>query len=414
VLALLRVPVFIALGLPASIYLLVFAGQPAQFPVNRMVRTVDSFSLLAVPIFIYVGSLMNHGDITEKIFEFADNIVGHLTGGLAQVNILTSLIFSGISGSALADIGGVGKVLITTMNDHGYESRFSAALTSASATVGPLFPPSIPLILYGILAEESVLNLLVAGALPALATVGLLMVGTYIICRREGYSSDESRPPIRTIVRSFVIAFPAIATPIVLIAGMLSGLFGATEAAAVTVLYILFINVVVYRITNIEYIWSAAVDTAKTTSTVLVILAMAGLFSFILSIERVDVQFANLLFSVSESPPVVLLMVIVLILTLGLILDPLAALVMIVPVVVPPLVEVGHDPIHMGVVIVYGLMIGLLTPPLGLSVYLSADIARVDPVEVFRSTVPYYVILLTGLFIVAYIPEISLYLIQFT
>lgn len=414
VLAMLRVPVFISLGLPASVYLLVFFGSPMEFPVSRMVRTIDSFTLLAVPIFVYVGALMNHGEVTDKIFDFADDIVGHMTGGLAQVNILTSLVFSGISGSALADIGGVGKVLIHTMTERGYENDFSAALTSASATVGPLFPPSIPLILYGILAEESILELLIAGALPAVATVILLMVGTFVIAHRNGFPSNENRASVKTMGRSFVVAFPAIATPVVLIVGMLSGYFGPTEAAAVTVLYILFVNFLIYRITNFRYIWDAAVETARTTSVVLVILGAAGLFAFVLSIERIDQQFADILFSISEEPAIVLFMVIVLVLALGLVLDPLAALVMITPVVVPPLTAVGYDPVHMGVVIVYGLMIGLLTPPLGLSVYLSADIAGADPIEVFRSTVPFYGILLAGLFLVAYIPEISLYMLRFT
>lgn len=414
VLALLRVPIFIALGLPAGVYAVVFFGQSPGFVISNMVRTVDSFSLLAVPIFIYVGTLMNHGDVTTRIFDFADNVVGHITGGLAQVNILTSLIFSGISGSALADIGGVGKVLINTMKDNDYSSGYSAALTSASATIGPLFPPSIPLILYGILAEESILNLLIAGALPAIVTVLLFMIGTWIVSVRNDFPKNETRPPARKIVRSFLIAVPALATPIVLIFGMLSGVFGPTEAAAVTVVYIVLVNTLAYRMTRLRYLWTAALETAKTTSVVLIILAAAGLFAWVLTVERVDVMFADFLFGFSETPTVVLLLVILMILVLGLFLDPIAGLVMITPVVVPPLVEVGYDPIHIGVVIVYGLMIGLLTPPLGLSVYLSADIAQTDPVDVFRASVPYYAILLIGLFIVAYVPNISLYLLQFT
>lgn len=414
VLALLRVPIWIALGLPAAVYALHTFGQSTGFPVSNMLRTVDSFSLLAVPIFIYVGSLMNHGQITDRIFDFADDVVGHITGGLAQVNILTSLIFSGISGSALADIGGVGKVLIHTMEDNGYRSPYSAALTSASATIGPLFPPSIPLILYGILAEESILDLLIAGALPALATVGLLMIGTFVIAWRNDFPKNEQRAPILDMLKSFAIAFPALATPIVLIGGMLSGYFGPTEAAAVTVVYILFINLFVYRITNLRYIWDASVETARTTGVVLIILGAAGLFAWVLTVERIDVMFADALFAISEEPAIVLFLVIIMVLVLGLFLDPLAGLVMITPIVVPPLVLAGFDPIHMGVVIVYGLMIGLLTPPLGLSVYLSADIAGADPIDVFRSTAPYYAVLIAGLFIVAYVPEISLWMLRFT
>ena len=413
VLALLRVPIFVALGFPAVFYALFLFGQPLSFPVQRMLRTVDSFTLLAVPLFIFVGSLMNHGEVTERIFDFADNVVGHLTGGLAQVNILTSIVFSGISGSALADIGGVGRVLIETMSDNDYDDGFSAALTSASATIGPLFPPSIPLILFGIIAEVSVLQLLLAGAFPAVLTGGLLMIGTAIIARKRDFPSNDRRASLPEIGRSLLIALPALFTPVVLIAGMLGGYFSPTEAAAVTVVYIAFVNAVFYRILNLKYVWSASIEAVRTTGTILLILAAAGLFAWVLSIEGVDRQFAEILFSISEAPAVVLFLTILLLLFLGLFLDPLAALVMVTPVIVPPLMSVGYNPIHIGVVTVYALMLGLLTPPLGLSVYLSADISGADVMDVFRKSAPYYVVLLLGLLIVAYVPQLSLAILEY-
>lgn len=412
-LALLRVPVYAALGLPATYYALFVFGQPLSFPIQRMLRTVDSFTLLAVPLFIFVGSLMNHGDVTERIFDFADSVVGHLTGGLAQVNVLTSIVFSGISGSALADIGGVGRVLIETMSESGYDDGYSAALTSASATIGPLFPPSIPLIIFGIIAEVSVLQLLLAGALPAILTGLLLMIGTAIIARRRGFPRNDERASLSRAGRSFLIATPALLTPVVLIAGMLGGYFSPTEAAAVTVIYIAFINAVFYRILNVEYVWSASIEAVRTTGTILLILAAAGLFAWVLSVEGIDQQFANILFGISETPAVVLFLTVLLLLFLGLFLDPLAALVMVTPVIVPPLTSVGYNPIHVGVVTVYALMVGLLTPPLGLSVYLSADISGADVVDVFRKSAPYYVILLVGLFVVAYVPRLSLALLEY-
>lgn len=413
VLAVLRVPIFVALALPAIVYALFLAGQPVSFPIQRMMRTVDSFTLLAIPLFIYVGSLMNHGNITERLFDFADHLVGHYRGGLAQVNIITSLIFSGISGSALADIGGVGKVLIETMRSHGYSDDYSAALTSASATVGPLFPPSIPLILFGIIAEISVLQLLLAGALPALLTVVILMIGTAYLAHRRGFPAKATKSSPATVLRSLVIALPAILTPVVLIGGMLGGYFGPTEAAAVTVVYILGINTVIYRLLEPKYIWRASVETAETTGVIVLILGAAGLFAWVLSIEQVDQTFADLLFSITTEPTLVMLLVLIMLLVLGLFLDPIAALVMVTPIIFPTLVEAGYHPIHIGVVTVYALMIGLITPPLGLSVYLSADIAGARVASVFRNSVPYYVILIVGLVIVAYVPEVSLYILRF-
>lgn len=410
-LALLRVPVFVALAFPSTVFLYL-SDRPLLFVVNRMIRTVDSFTLLAIPLFIYVGSLMNHGDITEKIFEFADDIVGHVTGGLAQVNILTSLIFSGISGSALADIGGVGRVLIRTMSDNDYDDEYSAALTSASATVGPLFPPSIPLILYGILAEVPVLQLLIAGAIPAVVTTLFLMAWTWYLAHDRGFPSNDSRATIDKILRSFAVAAPALFTPVVLIVGMLGGLFTPTEAAAVTVVYILLINTFVYRVTNLRYLWEAAVETTRTTGSIVLILAAAAVFSFVLSVQGVDTLFANAIFSLSENPIVVLLLVNALLLFIGLFLDPIAALVMTTPIVFPVLFEVGVDPVQIGVIMVFNLMLGLLTPPLGLSVYLSANIADVSVGSVFRETQSYYGIMLIALLVVTFVPAISLALVE--
>lgn len=411
-LALMRVPVWIALLVPAALYTLLM-GRPLLFPATNMVRALDSFTLLAIPLFIFVGSLMNHGEVTEKIFDFADSIVGHYTGGMAQVNIVTSLIFSGISGSALADIGGVGRVLIESMEDAGYDGDFSAALTSASATVGPIFPPSIPLILYGIIAEVSVLQLLLAGALPATLTVVFLMVGTLLIAKKRGFPKNDKRASITEIARSFALAFPALFTPVVLIWGMLTGLFSPTEAAGVTVAYILVINTFVYRITDFKYIWRAALETAETTGTIVIILAAANVFSFVLSVENIDTVFAETLFAVSTDPIVVLILVNLVLLVIGLFLDPIAALVMMTPIVVPTLVEVGVDPVHIGVIMVFNLMLGLLTPPLGLSVYLSADIADQPVANVFRETRPFYGILLIALLTITYFPPLSLKILEF-
>ncbi|MXR20187.1 TRAP transporter large permease [Halobacterium bonnevillei] len=409
VLALLRVPVWIALLAPALLYS--FAeGQPVIFSATNMMRELDSFTFLAIPLFIYVGSLMNHGDITENIFNFADSLVGHYQGGLAQVNIVTSLIFAGISGSALADIGGVGRVLIKSMVDADYDADFSAALTSASATVGPIFPPSIPLIIFGIIAEVSVLSLLLAGALPALLTVAALMVGTVYIAKARDLPSNDKRASLGNVARTFVYALPALLTPVVLVAGMLAGVFSPTEAAGVTVAYILLVNTLVYRIVDFRYVWDAAVETAKTSGSIVIIVAAASVFSFVLSVEGVDTMFADAMFSISSNKIVLLLLVNAVLLFIGLFLDPIAALVMMTPIVEPTLAQAGVDPIHIGVIMVFNLMLGLLTPPLGLSVYLSAEISGVPVADVFSRTKLYYVILIVALLIITYVPQITLFI----
>ncbi|QOS13576.1 TRAP-type transport system large permease protein (plasmid) [Haloferax gibbonsii] len=407
ILIMLRAPVFVALGFPPLAYLIIY-DFPIVFVSQRLVRTLNSFTLLAIPLFIFVGALMNHGKITDKIFAFSNNIVGHFQGGLAQVNIVTSLIFSGISGSALADIGGVGRILIKAMEQEDYDSGFAAALTSASATVGPIFPPSIPLIIFGLVAQVSVLSLLLAGILPALLATAVLMVGTLLIARWQGLPRHNDQASFSTILDSFTDALPALMTPVVLLVGMFVGIFGPTEAAAATVAYIILVNVFWYRIRQLKYIWTAGLETVKTTGTIIVILASAGLFSWVISAENVDAIFASFIFSFSQNPLVVLLLVNVLLIILGLFLEPIAAMIMSIPIVVPPLVDLGLDPVHVGVIVVFNLMIGLLTPPLGLSIFLSAEIAETEVQDVISEIKVYYVMLLIVLALITYVPALTL------
>ncbi len=405
----LRVPVWIALLLPPLIYIGI-TDQPLFVAAQRIGRTLNSYSLIAVPMFVYLGAVMNNSGITQKIFDFARDAISHLAGGLAYVNIFTSLIFSGMSGSALADIGGIGRVLMHSMTDEGYSKGYSAALTSASATIGPLFPPSIPLIIYGVLSRTSVVDLLLAGAVPALLLFAIMIAGTAVLARWKDFPTSGERPSVTKIIRSFVIAVPALGAPVILVYGMMRGLFGATEIAVVTVVYMLLINTFVYRIFEFRYIWESAVEAAITTSTIMILLAAATLFSFVITLEGTHETFANLLFSLSENKLVLLLLVNIMLLVLGLFLEPLSAMLISIPLVVPTLVEVGVDPVHIGVIMVFNLMIGLLTPPLGLSVYLANDIVEADIEDTLRDLVPYYVVLLITLLIITYVPIISLWL----
>lgn len=406
ILILLRVPLYIALSLPSILYIL-WEGTRIFVVAQQVMRTIDSFTLLAIPLFVFVGVMMNESGISEKLFDFANEMIGHFQGGLAQVNIFTSLIFSGISGSAMADIGGIGQVLIESMDKYGYERDYSAALTASSATVGPIFPPSIPLILYGVIAEVSIVSLLLAGILPALLVVVVLMITTAIIARRRDFPKGE-RVSWRSRARSFIVALPALLTPVLLIAGMLSGIFGATEAAAVTVLYILLVNIFVYRIFSLEYIYTSAVETARLTSIIMLTIAGAALLNWVLVIERTPDAVASLLFGISTNTIVLLLVVNVFLLLLGLFLEPISALIISIPLIFPTLIESGVDPVHLGVIMVFNLMIGLLTPPLGLSIFVASDIAGVDNFEVIRSIPPYYVALLVCLLIITFVPSISL------
>jgi len=402
-------PIAFALLIPSAIYILA-TGMPTMMLAHIPTFALDSFPLLAVPLFILVGNLMNSAGITTRIFDFANDLVSHWRGGLAQVNILASLVFSGSSGAALADIGGIGAMEVKAMREAGYPPKFAAALTVASATVGPIFPPSIPLIIYGAVAEVSAVRLLLSGILPALLTVAFLMVFTYALSVRRNYPRGMRKPQIRQVAASFWRALPALLTPVIMIGGMLLGIFTATEAAAVTVAYILLISVVAYRSFKWTQLITATISTVKTTSVVIVMVAAAAVFARILAFEQVPQETARALLSLSDNPIVLLLLVNVLVLLAGLFLETISAILLLVPLIVPPLLLVGVDPVHLGVIIVFNLMIGLLTPPMGMSLYLISDVAKVPVQDVLREVVPYYLPLVGALLFITFIPALSLWI----
>ncbi|MFC4440375.1 MULTISPECIES: TRAP transporter large permease [Natrialbaceae] len=408
-LLLLRFPVAIALLAPSIGYVL-WAGEPITIVAQRVVYALNSYTVLTIPLFIYVGSLLNHADFTTKIFKFSNKLVGGIRGGLAQVNIIASLIFSGMSGAALADIGGVGRAMIYAMEEYNYDSAYAAAITAASATAGPIFPPSIPLIIYGLLAEESILALFMAGIIPALMTVVLLMITTYFISVRRDFPTVD--PDEKVGWSGFSYTLPAVMTPVILIAGMLAGLFGPSEVAAITVLYVIAINVFVYRNVSTSYIMSASRESVRTTSIILFIVAAAALFAWVMSVTRMAPFVTETILGTTTNPIIVLLIMNLIILVTGLFLETIAALVMITPLLLPVATQIGIDPIHFGMIIVFNLMIGLMTPPFGLSLFLSSQIAEVPVEETIKQILPYYIPLFAVLFIITFYPETFMWTIE--
>lgn len=402
-------PIAFALAIPAIVYA-VLSGSPWAMIAHTATYALDSFPLLAVPLFILVGNLMNASGITTRMFGFANTLVAHWRGGLAQVNILASLIFSGSSGAALADIGGIGAMEMRAMDDAGYPRPFSAGLTIASATVGPIFPPSIPLIIFGAVAEVSTVRLLLAGIVPALLTVVALMVLTRYLARRRSFPKGNRRATPRVMLRKFIDTAPALLTPIILIGGMLYGVFTATEAAAVTVIYILLIDIFIYRGFRFERVLAATASSVKTTCVIIIMVSAAALFARALALELVPQKTAALLLSLSANPYVLLLIVNVLVLIAGMFLETISAILLLTPLIVPVLTSVGVDPIHLGLIIVYNLMIGLLTPPMGMSIFLISNISKVPMEKIFKELIPYYIPMFLVLILLTYIPSLSLWI----
>jgi tripartite ATP-independent transporter DctM subunit len=399
-------PVVLAIALPCLAY--VFLNDlPLDLIAQRTLYALDSFPLVAVPVFLFVGSVMNSAGISRYIYRFADTAVGRLPGGLAQVNIFGSLIFAGMSGSALADIGGIGRIEIDAMRSRGFKAPFAAAVTSSSAIVGPIFPPSIPLIIYGTVTGVSVIQLLLGGILPGLLCVAMLMIMTGWLALRRGYPRTARWPTVKELWRDFKPAFPAILAPVILIAGMLLGYFTPTEIAAVTVLYALLISSLFYRELTWQGLLAAGYEAIRSSAGILLIVAVAALFGWILSVEGVPQKLTALMLQVSTNPYVLLGIVNLLLLLVGMFLDSTTAILVIAPIIAKPLVAAGVDPVHLGMVVVFNLMIGLLTPPMGLALFLVAEIARVKMKEVLYEMAPYYVPLVITLLLITYVPPIT-------
>jgi tripartite ATP-independent transporter DctM subunit len=390
------VPVVYAVLLPSIAYVLI-EGLPPSLLAQRVVYALDSFPLVAVPLFIFVGNLMNLSGITDRIFHFAYVLAGRLHGGLAQVNILASLIFSGISGAALADVGGLGRVEIKAMRERGFDAPFSAAVTASSAVIGPIFPPSIPLIVYGSVTSVSIIQLLMAGILPALFCTAALMATAAVVALRAGYPRAPRQATPREIGRALGPALPAMLAPIFIITGMLSGLFTPTEAAAATAAYVLAIGFFLYREMTVSHVLQAALLTARNTSAILVIVAAAALFGWILAVEEIPQSFGAAIAGLSDNRIVLLLLVNLIFFIAGMFLDSTTATLLIVPIVAPPVVAAGVDPVHLGLLVVFNLMIGLLTPPMGLALFLICDIAQVSMKALLRAMLPFYLPLLVTL-----------------
>ena len=399
-------PVVLAIAIPCVIYIAAH-GLPLELVAQRTLYSLDSFPLVAVPVFLFVGSLMNTAGISKYIYTFADTAVGRLPGGLAQVNIFGSLVFAGMSGSALADIGGIGRIEIDAMKSKGYNAPFASAVTASSAIVGPIFPPSIPLIIYGTVTGVSVLQLLLGGILPGLLCVAGLMLMTAWLAKRRGYPRASRWPSLGELWRDMKPALPALLAPVILIGGMLAGFFTPTEIASVTLVYTLAISFFFYRELSWRGLMNAATETIRASSAILLIVAVAALFGWILSVEQVPQRMTEAMLAISSNPYVLLLLVNLLLLVVGMFLDSTTAILLIAPILAKPLMAMGVDPVHLGMIVVFNLMIGLLTPPMGLALFLVADIAGVKMKEVLREMLPFYLPLGITLLLITYVPWIT-------
>jgi len=397
--------------LGASLLYGILAGIPVGSMVMRAANSVNSATLLAIPAFIFASTLMNNGGVTHRIFDFVNKSrIGGWRGGLAQVNVVASLIFSGMSGAALADIGGLGKVEIKAMENGGYKTEDAAAITMASSIIGPIFPPSIPLLLYAVVAQVSGLEMLMSGIIPGLVITLFLMIQVGWIARRNDWPTQKaglSGPEKR---RVFLRALPALLMPLLLVVGLLSGWYSPIELACLTVAYAFFLSAILYRDLNLAAFIATVRESVAGASGILFIAASASLFAWVITFEGVADIARVYLTGLTENKYVLLFVMVGVLLIWGMVMDMLAAILIFTPILLPSAIELGIHPVHFGIVMCFTLVLGLYTPPVGVCLFLGSQITGIPALRLFVAMLPYYIPILAALVAIVMFPFLTTYL----
>jgi tripartite ATP-independent transporter DctM subunit len=402
-------PIAFLLGLCCLIYIVFFSTFPLVVLAQRMVAGMNTFTFLAVPLFVLAGNLMNATGITDRLVVFVNGFVGHIRGGLAIANVQASMLFAGVSGTAVGDTASVGGVLIPAMKREGYKADYAAAITAASSIIGPIIPPSLPMIIVATLLNLSVGRMFVAGIIPGILLGVGLMLAAYIIAVRDNHP-HQARVPWGPRLRSSVDAVWAILMPLIILGGIVGGVFTPTEAAAVACVYGILIGVVVMRTLKVSALPRLVLDSLIMSVPIMILVGTSTVFSWILVAERVPQAVAAFLFGITENPFAIILIINLFLLFVGVFMETIAAMLILFPVLFTIVPEIGVDPIQFAVMMVLNLMIGLTTPPVGVCLFVAGSIARVSIFQIVGAIWPFYIVLLVVLLIVAYVPPVTLFL----
>ncbi len=405
-----RVPVVFSLLIPSLVYVLFLKPIPMVILAHRMLGSLEIFSLIALPLYILAADIMSSGKIAEEMFGFARSLVGHIRGSLGHVNVVASMIFAGMSGSITADTAGLGRIEIPMMTNAGFDKKFAVGVTGASSIIGPIMPPSIQMILYAMIAEQSVGRLFVGGAIPGVVMGVAIMLAVYIISIRRGYPFDPKRAPIGEIILRFKRSFWALLTPLIILGGIISGVFTPTEAAVVAVVYAFIISFFVYRTLRLGDLLPMVVGSALTTALILVVMGAASVFGWIVTMENVPLLLRDLIMGATDQQWIVLLILNLVFLLAGCFFDICAIILVFTPMILPVLQAYQIDLLHWGVVEVLNVCIGFLTPPFGVGLYVLADLADMQVSEVVKAIWPFLVPLMVSMFLITYIPQLVLWL----
>lgn len=402
-----NLPVAFALGITSLVFLAVATNVPLIVVVQRLFLGVDSFTLLGVPLFIFVGILMNYTNLSQKIVDFCMALVGHLKGGLAMVNVVTSMFFAGISGTSMADTAAVGGVLIPAMIEKGYKPSFTGAVTAASSTIGIIIPPSVPMILYGVFVGLSVPTLFIAGLIPGIVIGVTMCLVALVISIKEGYGA-ETRFSWMTLIRTFIASLPAMVLPLIILGGIMGGVFTTTEAAGAAAAYIIAYGLVTREL-SVKRIYTAAKESALMSGQVMIIIAVANLLGWVFAYARIPQLLVNPFLNLTSSPYVFLWIVSVILIISGTFLHGTAMLVIIIPLFLPIAAKLGIHPFHFAMVVMMNWGIGQQTPPVGSALYITCTLAKIDMWTLTKANTPFVAALVFVLGMIIHLPDIMVF-----
>jgi hypothetical protein len=399
--------IFVSLGL-ISILSLIILGHPVQSIAQKLITPINSYSLLAVPMFILASEIMNEGGITKRIINFSENFIGWIRSGLAQTNIMANLIITGISGSAIAEAAGVGKVMIPAMHKSGYSKVFSGCLTATASVLGPLIPPSIPIVIFATLSGASVGKMFLAGFAPGIIVTIILSIYVFIYSKNRKIKQTEFS--FKKFKNSFFEAFFSVIAPFIVLLGVLSGYFSVTESAAIFTLYCFFLSLLIYKEMTLEKFFNSFLVTSKTTSKILIILSVSGVFTYFATLQGVSKNLLDFFLLYNFNPTTFLILMSIMIIIMGCFLDGLAIMFLLSPVLIPISSSLGIDIVHFGIVMIMGFMIGLITPPYGPSLFIISEVGNISLTKLFSSIFPFIVLLTISLLIIILFPNAIMWL----
>ncbi len=405
----LSVPVGFALGISSLIYLAVVEGTPLIAAMQRIVVAADSFSLLALPLFIISGNLMTDGGISKRLIDFVDAAVGWVRGGLSIVTTIACIFFGAISGSNTATTAAIGSIMIPGMKAKKYDPDFSAAVTASSGVLGAIIPPSLMMISYGTITGASISGLFMAGFIPGILCGLSLILVSYIICRKNGFVSDE-KFSIRRVIRTFKDAILALMMPVIVLGGIYGGLFTPTEAAAVACMYCFFVAAFIYREISFRDLPRILIESIKTSSGIMLLVCAASLFGWALTVGKIPQTVANAILGLTDNPILILLLINIVLLIVGCFLESIAAIVIMTPVLFPIATAIGLNPIHFGIIVCVNICIGTLTPPFGVCLFVSSGLTQLPIERIAKKSMPFLLILIACLMLITYVEPISLFL----